>query len=171
MKPFYKKLSLFSIFIIFGSFIGYYYIIPFIINNILVPIHAYQSYSVYKEYQKEKSIDEDYSYFDELGNKIVILDFKKNTNNIEKTFFEKNISGKLFHESIDLINDKFEFKIVEFNKIDSLKYKLRVRKDKIQEEKEIDLNNRKFSNYLLELEKIENELKIKKCDLIKIELD
>ena len=171
MKGFYKIASIVSVIVTFFIIVGYYFIIPFLINNILVPFQAYQSYSVYIDSNKENSIDEDFIYFDKLGNKIIICNFKKNISNIDESFFIENLSGEMFYESTDSINDKFEFKIVEFNKIDSIKYKVRVRKSKIHKEKQINLNDRKYLNYFLELEKIENKLKIKKCNLINIELN
>jgi len=171
MNQFYKKITLISVFLILGSIIGYFFIFPFIINNILIPIQAYKSHSIFNEIENRNEIDEDYTYFDNSGNVITIWDFKKNIPDIEKSFFKENLLGELFYESTDSKKDKFEFKIVEFNKIDTLQYKLRVRKVKIQEENQINLNNRKYLNYFFELELINNKLKIKKCILTNIEVD
>jgi hypothetical protein len=171
MKSLYNKLILYFILIIVGSIVGYFVIIPFVINHFFIPIQAYESHSIYNDLKKNNSIDEDFTYFDNLGNKIIIWDFKKNISEIEPSFFKENLSGKVFYESSDSLNDKFEFKIVEFDKIDSLIYKIRVRKTKILNDKEINSNNRKHLNYFLELERIDNKLKIKRCDLINIELE
>jgi hypothetical protein len=171
MKSFYNKLILYFILIVVSSIVGYFVIIPFVINHIFVPIQAYESISIYNDLEKNNSINEDFTYFDNFGNKIIIWDFKKNISEIEPSFFKENLSGKVFYEPSDSKNDKFEFKIVEFDKIDSLNYKIRVRKAKIHEENEINLNNRRHLNYFLELDIIENKLKIKKCDLINIELE
>lgn len=159
------------LFIILVLTFGYFIVIPFVINQILIPIQNYQTSSVYKNVISKETTDEDFTYYDELGNKIIIWDFKKNVPNIGKSFFEENLSGELFKELSDSINDKFEFKIIEFNKIDSLKYKIRVRKAKIQKKDEINLNNRKYINYILELERLSNLLTIKKCSLLNIEVD
>lgn len=150
---------------------GYFIAIPLIINQILIPFQSYQTSLVYKNISSKETTDEDFTYYDKLGNKITIWDFKKNADNIEKTFFEENLSGELFKESSDSINDKFEFTITDFNKIDSLKYKIRVRKAKVPEKNKINLNNRKYINYTLEIEKRDKLLRLKKCNLLNIEVD
>jgi hypothetical protein len=160
-----KNILIIFLVLIFGYFIG----IPFIINHILVPIQNYQTSLAFKEIGSIKTTDEDFAYNDKFGNKIIIWDFQKNVSNIEKDFFEKKLSGEIFKEETDSVIDKFEFKIVEFKKIDTFKYILRVRKAKIQNEK--ISNNRKYLNYVLELDNNNNQLKIKKCNLISTEVD
>lgn len=170
MKPFYKKISLFLIYIISGCIIGYFYIVPFVINHIYVPHLAYKSISFFEEIQNENNLDNDYSYHDSLGNKIIIYEFRNNILDIEHSFFKENLTAEWFYESTDTKKDKFEFKIVTFKQIDSLQYNLRVRKIKL-EDSELISNKAKFLNYYLELEMNDDKLKIKKCNIINEELD
>lgn len=166
MIKFYKKITLILGFLILASILTYFFIIPFVINHILSPIQAFESHSIFNDINNEDERDEDYRYFDDTGNLITIWDYKKNIPDIEKSFFKENLSGELFYESTDSKKDKFEFKIVEFNKIDDLQFKLRVRKAKLEG---TELNNRKYLNYILQLENSINKLRIKKCKLISVE--